>query len=141
MRYAGSPVRRDDSAGFESGTAAAFAVERSSKEEQSASVECDGGVLDQTRFAFVGSNAGAVGASVSQHYPVNLSFDSAVVSRDVNSAQYEVAGRLLPRLFVSAKSGEGVSNLRSTLVATLVSTQSAMTMTPDASVELPDVLP
>lgn len=55
--------------------------------------------------------------------------------------QYEVAGRLLPRLFVSAKSGEGVSNLRSTLVATLVSTQSAMTMTPDASVELPDVLP
>ena len=55
--------------------------------------------------------------------------------------QYEVAGRLLPRLFVSAKSGEGVSNLRSTLVATLVSTQSTMTMTPDASVELPDLLP
>lgn len=52
---------------------------------------------------------------------------------------YEVAGRLLPRLFVSAKSSEGINNLRSTLATTVIAAQS--NMTPDASVELPDILP
>ena len=53
--------------------------------------------------------------------------------------QYEVAGNMLPRLFVSAKTGEGVGNLRSLLATKLVATP--LSMTPDASVELPDVLP
>lgn len=53
--------------------------------------------------------------------------------------QYEVAGRHLSRLFVSAKSGEGMGNLRSMLSTKLGTARSAMT--PEASVELPDVLP
>ncbi|WP_226449049.1 GTPase HflX [Acidovorax radicis] len=55
------------------------------------------------------------------------------------SDQYEVSGHLLPRLFVSAKSGEGVSHLRSVLAAKVLATPLAMT--PDPSVELPDVMP
>ena len=53
--------------------------------------------------------------------------------------QYEVAGHLLPRLFVSAQSGEGLDNLRRTLSAKVLATPPDMT--PDDAVELPDVLP
>lgn len=55
------------------------------------------------------------------------------------SDQYEVSGHLLPRLFVSAKSGEGVSHLRSVLAEKVLAIPLAMT--PDSSVELPDVMP
>lgn len=55
------------------------------------------------------------------------------------SDQYEVSGHLLPRLFVSAKSGEGVSHLRSVLAEKVLAIPLAMT--PDPSVELPDVMP
>ena len=55
------------------------------------------------------------------------------------SDQYEVSGHLLQRLFVSAKSGEGVSHLRSVLAEKVLAIPLAMT--PDPSVELPDVMP
>ena len=53
--------------------------------------------------------------------------------------QYEVAGHLLPRLFVSARSGEGLENLRHALSAKVIATHSDMT--PGDTVELPDALP
>lgn len=52
---------------------------------------------------------------------------------------YEVAGHLLPRLFVSARSGEGLENLRHSLSAEVLATR--LDMTPDDTVELPDTLP
>jgi len=52
---------------------------------------------------------------------------------------YGVAGCLLPRLFVSARSGEGLENLRHALSAKVLSTR--LDMTPDDTVELPDTLP
>lgn len=53
--------------------------------------------------------------------------------------QYEVAGHLLPRLFVSARSGEGLDNLRHALSTRVLATQ--LDMTPDDAVELPDAMP
>ena len=49
--------------------------------------------------------------------------------------QYEVDGQMLPRLFVSARSGEGLDALRSALSATVLAAQADMT--PGAAVELP----
>ncbi|WP_298207803.1 GTPase HflX [Acidovorax sp.] len=53
--------------------------------------------------------------------------------------QYEVAGHLLPRLFVSARSGEGLENLRHALSEKVLATQ--LDMTPGDAIELPDVMP
>lgn len=53
--------------------------------------------------------------------------------------QYEVAGHLLPRLFVSARSGEGLEILRHALSAKVLATRS--NMTPGDTVELPEALP
>lgn len=53
--------------------------------------------------------------------------------------QYEVAGHLLPRLFVSARSGEGLDHLRHALAARVLTTQ--LDMTPGDAVELPDAMP
>jgi len=53
--------------------------------------------------------------------------------------QYEVAGHLLPRLFVSARSGEGLDHLRHSLAARVLATQ--LDMTPGDAVELPDAMP
>lgn len=53
--------------------------------------------------------------------------------------QYEVAGHLLPRLFVSARSGEGLDHLRHALAARVLATQ--LDMTPGDAVELPDATP
>lgn len=53
--------------------------------------------------------------------------------------QYEVAGHLLPRLFVSARSGEGLDHLRHALAARVLATQ--LGMTPGDAVELPDAMP
>jgi GTP-binding protein HflX len=53
--------------------------------------------------------------------------------------QYEVAGHLLPRLFVSARSGEGLDHLRHALAARVLATQ--LDMTPGDAVELPDAMP
>lgn len=52
---------------------------------------------------------------------------------------YEVAGHLLPRLFVSARSGEGLDQLRHALAARVLATQ--LDMTPGDAVELPDAMP
>lgn len=52
---------------------------------------------------------------------------------------YEVAGHLLPRLFVSARSGEGLDHLRHALAARVLATQ--LDMTPGDAVELPDAMP
>ena len=52
---------------------------------------------------------------------------------------YEVAGYLLPRLFVSARSGEGLDQLRHALAARVLATQ--LDMTPGDAVELPDAMP
>ena len=49
--------------------------------------------------------------------------------------QYDVDGQMLPRLFVSARSGEGLDALRSALSATVLAAQADMT--PGAAVELP----
>jgi len=49
--------------------------------------------------------------------------------------QYEVDGHMLARLFVSARSGEGLDALRRALSATVLAAQDDMT--PDAAVELP----
>ncbi|MFT4240770.1 MAG: GTPase HflX [Acidovorax sp.] len=49
--------------------------------------------------------------------------------------QYEVGGRMFPRLFVSARSGEGLPALRSALSSTVLAAQGGMT--PDSAVELP----
>lgn len=53
--------------------------------------------------------------------------------------KYEVSGNLLSRLFVSAKTGEGVSNLRSLLAKKLLDIP--LTITPHVPSELPDDLP
>ncbi len=53
--------------------------------------------------------------------------------------QYEVAGHLLPRLFVSARSGEGLDHLRHALATRVLATQ--LDMTPGDAVELPDAMP
>lgn len=53
--------------------------------------------------------------------------------------QYEAAGHLLPRLFVSARSGEGLESLRHALSAKVLATQ--LDMTPGDAVELPDAAP
>lgn len=52
--------------------------------------------------------------------------------------QYDVVGHLFPRLFVSARSGEGLENLRHALSNKVLTAQSDMT--PDDAVELPDTL-
>lgn len=49
--------------------------------------------------------------------------------------QYEVDGRMFPRLFVSARSGEGIDSLRHALSLMVLAAQGGMTL--DASVELP----
>lgn len=53
--------------------------------------------------------------------------------------QYEVAGHQLPRLFVSARSGEGLDHLRHTLATWVLATH--LDMTPGDAVELPDAMP
>nr|WP_235510583.1 GTPase HflX [Acidovorax sp. Root70] len=53
--------------------------------------------------------------------------------------QYEVGGQLLSRLFVSARSGEGLDELRRALAARLLAGHSDMT--PADALELPDALP
>ena len=54
--------------------------------------------------------------------------------------QYEVGGQLLPRLFVSARSGEGLDELRRALAARLMAAQEVLDMTPVDTLELPDAL-
>lgn len=53
--------------------------------------------------------------------------------------QYEVGGQSLSRLFVSARSGEGLDDLRHALADRLLATREDMT--PADALELPDVLP
>lgn len=53
--------------------------------------------------------------------------------------QYEVGGQLLSRLFVSARSGEGLDHLRRALSARLLAAHEDMT--PAGALELPDALP
>lgn len=53
--------------------------------------------------------------------------------------QYEVDGQLVPRLFVSARSGEGLDALRHQLAAMVVAPPGVMT--PDVAVELPGDAP
>ena len=53
---------------------------------------------------------------------------------------YEVGGQLLPRLFVSARSGEGLDELRRALAARLMAAQEVLDMTPVDTLELPDAL-
>lgn len=50
--------------------------------------------------------------------------------------QYEVEGVMFPRIFVSARSGEGLDSLRSALSAAVLTGRPHMT--PGAAVELPD---
>ncbi len=54
--------------------------------------------------------------------------------------QYEVGGKLLPRLFVSARSGEGLDELRRVLAARLMAAHEVLDMTPVDALELPDAL-
>ncbi|RYF31734.1 MAG: GTPase HflX [Comamonadaceae bacterium] len=49
---------------------------------------------------------------------------------------YDVDGQMLPRLFVSARSGEGLDALRGSLASTVVAAAQE-NMTPDAAIELP----
>ncbi|MBX9833209.1 MAG: GTPase HflX [Burkholderiaceae bacterium] len=51
---------------------------------------------------------------------------------------YELEGRMAPRLFVSARSGEGLESLRSILSSRVLA--EAEPMTPDAAIELPGEL-
>lgn len=53
--------------------------------------------------------------------------------------QYEMGGQSLSRLFVSARSGEGLDDLRRALADRLLATREDMT--PADALELPDVLP
>ena len=48
---------------------------------------------------------------------------------------YELEGRITPRMFVSARSGEGLEGLRSVLSSRVLA--HAVPMTPDAAIELP----
>ncbi|PTT20999.1 GTPase HflX [Acidovorax sp. HMWF029] len=57
----------------------------------------------------------------------------------VVQGQYEVAGHQLPRLFVSARSGEGLDHLRHSLATRVLATH--LDMTPGDAVELPDAMP
>lgn len=52
---------------------------------------------------------------------------------------YEVGGHMIPRLFVSARSGEGLDGLRSMLSSKVLA--AAGVMTPDPAIELPSELP
>ncbi|MNV64002.1 GTPase HflX [compost metagenome] len=52
---------------------------------------------------------------------------------------YEVGGHMIPRLFVSARSGEGLDGLRSILSSKVLA--AAGVMTPDPAIELPSELP
>lgn len=52
---------------------------------------------------------------------------------------YEVDGHMIPRLFVSARSGEGLDGLRSILSSKVLA--AAGVMTPDPTIELPSELP
>lgn len=52
---------------------------------------------------------------------------------------YEVDGQMIPRLFVSARSGEGLDGLRSILSSKVLA--AAGVMTPDPAIELPSELP
>ena len=54
--------------------------------------------------------------------------------------QYEVGGQLLPRLFVSARSGDGLDELRHALAARLMAAKEVLDMTPVDTLELPDAL-
>jgi GTP-binding protein HflX len=54
--------------------------------------------------------------------------------------QYEVDGQLVPRLFVSARSGEGLDALRHELAAKVVMAEPGI-MTPDGAAELPGDAP
>ena len=54
--------------------------------------------------------------------------------------QYEVRAQLLPRLFVSARSGEGLDELRHALAARLMAAKEVLDMTPVDTLELPDAL-
>ena len=51
--------------------------------------------------------------------------------------QYEMDGQPLPRLFVSARSGEGLDSLRRVLSARVMTAQAQECKTPDGSIELP----
>lgn len=51
--------------------------------------------------------------------------------------QYEMNGQPLPRLFVSARSGEGLDSLRRVLSARVMTAQAQECKTPDGSIELP----
>ena len=53
--------------------------------------------------------------------------------------QYDVDGQVLPRLFVSARSGEGLEALRHALSLRVLAVQKCMT--PDAAIELPGAVP
>jgi len=53
---------------------------------------------------------------------------------------YEVDGAMLPRLFVSARSGEGLDTLRGALAAKVIDA-ARQDMTPDNAIELPGALP
>ncbi|WP_085940314.1 MULTISPECIES: GTPase HflX [Acidovorax] len=53
--------------------------------------------------------------------------------------QYDVDGQLFPRLFVSARSGEGLGTLRQALSSRVVAVQERMT--PEAAIELPGTVP
>ncbi|WP_426304578.1 GTPase HflX [Acidovorax facilis] len=53
--------------------------------------------------------------------------------------QYDVDGHVFPRLFVSARSGEGVDALRHALSLRVLAAQKCMT--PDAAIELPGAAP
>lgn len=54
--------------------------------------------------------------------------------------QYGVGGKLLLRLFVSARSGEGLDELRRALAARLMAAHEVLDMTPVDTLELPDAL-
>jgi GTP-binding protein HflX len=51
--------------------------------------------------------------------------------------QYEMNGQPLPRLFVSARSGEGLDSLRRVLSARVMAAQAQECKTPEGSIELP----
>jgi GTPase len=53
---------------------------------------------------------------------------------------YEVDGEMLPRLFVSARTGEGLDALRSALASKVIEA-ARQDMTPDSAIELPGALP
>ena len=53
--------------------------------------------------------------------------------------QYDVDGHVFPRLFVSARSGEGLDALRHALSLRVLAAQKCMT--PDAAIELPGAAP